>query len=119
MGAAFPGRPDGSNPLSRNPLTESFGFIPEEIVTPTEGMYSSRRDFNTRARKTITVTFDKLPSADITLLLAHFKAVGLGDSFVYIDRASVSYTVYYTSAPKWAFFVTGYYILEPLEFVEV
>lgn len=116
MASAFPGRPGGSNPLSVNPLKESFGYIEEVIESATDGMYTARRDFNTRQRERITVTYDKLKSADLTLILTHFASAGTGDSFTYIDRASTSYTVYYSTAPKWDFFVEGYYILQPLEF---
>ena len=117
--AAFPGRPPvTSTTLSRSPLDETFEYIEEKIENAVDGMYSARRDFNTRFRKILTVSFDLLPTADITKITAHFESVGTGTTFTWVDKASNSYTVYYASAPKWKFIINGYYSIEPIVFRE-
>jgi len=117
--AAFPGRPGGTNPMDVHPLNESFSYLAEVIASGADGMYATRRDFNTRLRQTIQVTYDKLATSDLGLIRTHFESVGLGESFAWIDREDVSYTVYYAEPPQWSFFVEGFYTLAPLSFVEV
>lgn len=117
--AAFPGRPGGTNPLSRNPLNESFKYLEPSIENPVDGMYDSTRAMNTRKRKIYTVTFDALPSADITLITNHYESVGVSESFTWVDKDATSHTVTYAEPPEIGFVVNGYHSIAALQFKEV
>lgn len=119
MADAFPGRPDGTNPLSRHPLNESFEYLDPKIESPTDGMYDSTRPMNTRLRKLYTVTYDFLPQVDIDLIVAHYESVRTSTSFVWIDYNGASHTVTYVEPLKVGFVVNGYQSIEPLQFKEV
>ena len=117
--AAFPGRVGGSNPLSRNPLNESWVYDIDEITVGAEGMYDYSRPMSTRKRKIFTVTYDLLLDADIDLIVAHFEANVTSESFEWINRAGTSYTVRYVEPIAASFAVEGYQALEPLKFKEI
>jgi len=117
--ADFPGRPDGTNPLSRYPLSESWEYVVPTIDSPTEGMYESRRPMNTRKRKIFTVAFDTLPVADIELIEDHFLDVGMSESFTWSDRSGGSFVVQYNEPISVGFVVEGYQSISPLIFREV
>ena len=105
--------------LSRRPMKVTRTTVDNTIRNESEAGYDVRKPRFTRVNNKFTVTYDKLPQADITLLEAHFASVGTHTVFDWDDLSGVTYTVYYDAPLEVQNFVPGWFIISAFTLKEI
>lgn len=105
--------------LSRRAIDSNTANEDNGIKHPIEAGYEFRRPRFTRSRRLFTVQYDLLPTADITLLTAHYATVGTHTSFTWTDLDGVPFSVYYDTPLNFKRTLAGWYKIEDIILKEV
>ncbi len=111
--------------LSRRPLKGHVTYLTTDKSFTAEN--GSRLSWGNgySSKYKVTITYDKLPTADRDLLMSHFEDVRTADSFTWTDQlgllgtVNATYTMKYSKPLAFEFFITGYWTFESIEMEQV
>lgn len=105
--------------LTRRPRTEQHTKVPNVVKHETEGGTILRRRQFTRERRTFSLSYDLLSTADAALIQALYDTNNLHTAFTFVDKDSVSRTVVFESPISFIEQFPGWFQFDTFELKEV